>query len=118
MGLLRAGLGEYCNFGNCAGGAAPVGPDERTAGRSWVGTLDLAGNVAEWTGDFYDDRLYGRLEDGAVNPTGPESGSLRVLRGGLWGEPPEDIRPTLRARHTAVSHSDGRGFRIILQVVR
>ena len=109
---------EHANFGNCAGGTAPVGPEERTAGRSWVGALDLAGSVAEWTGDFYDDRLYGRLEDGAINPTGPESGSLRVLRGGSWGEPPEDIRPTLRARHTAVSHSDQRGFRIILHAPR
>lgn len=57
---------------------APVGsyPD----GASWVGALDLAGNVYEWVADWYGNYPSGRQ----VNPTGPQSGETRVLRGGSW----------------------------------
>ncbi|MCJ7735905.1 MAG: formylglycine-generating enzyme family protein [Anaerolineae bacterium] len=69
------------------GQTAPVG--SKPGGASWVGALDMTGNVWEWAADWYDDYPSGRQ----VNPTGPESGSYRVLRGGAW-----DYGDTIRLR--------------------
>ena len=64
-------------------GVAPVGsyPD----GASPYGALDLAGNVAEWTEDWYADSYpQGDQTITVVNPQGPATGEERVMRGGAW----------------------------------
>jgi formylglycine-generating enzyme required for sulfatase activity len=52
------------------------------AGASWVGALDLSGNVWEWVNDRFTETYYATLADEVVNPKGPETGSLRVSKGG------------------------------------
>jgi len=71
---------------------APVGsyPD----GASWVGALDMAGNVWEWVNDWYDSDYYGKLAD--ESPSGPVSGEYRVLRGGAWDGLDNDARSSDR----------------------
>ncbi len=44
---------------------------------------DMVGNVWEWVNDWYDPSYYATSL--ARNPTGPDEGDLRVLRGGCWG---------------------------------
>ncbi len=61
---------------------APVG--SYPAGASWVDALDLAGNVWEWVNDWYRVNYYANSR--AENPTGPDSGDYRVLRGGSWSD--------------------------------
>jgi formylglycine-generating enzyme required for sulfatase activity len=51
-----------------------------------LGIYDPVGNVWQWTADYYASDTYARAkaEGVATDPTGPATGSERVLRGGSW----------------------------------
>lgn len=57
---------------------APVGSFAPNA----FGLYDMHGNAWEWTADWHDDRYYAHSP--LADPQGPESGSVRVRRGGSW----------------------------------
>ena len=88
-------------------GLAPVGsfPDGRTP----TGLYDMAGNVAEWVADRFEDmpRGYGYEAGAQVNPTGPTTGATHVIRGGDYTEGAPGLRTTARARFSGVSPSIG-----------
>jgi formylglycine-generating enzyme len=82
--LLGAGLDGFL-------GAAPVTSYPRGASSS--GALNLAGNVAEWCADWYRPSYSGHT---GRDPRGPDTGIDKVLRGGSYDSPPEDLRTTRR----------------------
>lgn len=88
-------------------GIAPVG--SYAAGVSWVGALDMAGNLWEWTSSIYNPYPY-NANDGRENLN--DTASQRTLRGGSWNWIPLDARTAARDNPVQAS-SDWYGFRCV-----
>jgi formylglycine-generating enzyme required for sulfatase activity len=80
-------------------------------GASQYGILDMAGNVAEWVWDYYSAIYYQQAEATGLNPTGPASGTDRVIRGGSWDNPPFFARSVHRMNARPEETSLAVGFR-------
>jgi formylglycine-generating enzyme required for sulfatase activity/DNA-binding CsgD family transcriptional regulator len=84
---------------------APVG--DYPEGASVYGALDMAGNVYEWTADWYEPYRRTRQE----NPAGPLSGSEHIIRGGSWGDDLVHVRAAVRSHKDIPESSNFIGFR-------
>jgi formylglycine-generating enzyme required for sulfatase activity len=67
---------------------APVG--SYPEGISWVGAMDMSGNVWEWTSSIYMDYPYTATDGREVNDI-TDSSNKRVLRGGSWFHTGSDL---------------------------
>lgn len=75
------------------------------------GLFDVHGNVWEWGQDWYDGKLLG-----GTDPTGPTTGSLRVLRGGSWGNGARGLRSAYRSYAQPGARGDFLGFRLVRDI--
>jgi sulfatase modifying factor 1 len=84
----------------------PVGQKSPNA---W-GLCDMSGNVWEWCWDGFDSSAYqsGTMAD----PVGPQSGDLRVLRGGGWHGDASGARVAIRDHYVPSYRDDTISFRL------
>lgn len=98
-----------CNYFDMIEDTTPVGnysPD----GDSPFGCVDMAGNVWEWTGDYFAYEYYNTGP--FKNPTGPENGEHMVKRGGSWKRNPLDCRSAWRGFDSPNNKEPDYGFRL------
>jgi formylglycine-generating enzyme required for sulfatase activity len=81
------------------------------AANPW-GFFDMHGNVWEWTADRYHAAY--PTGNPVIDPTGPASGSNRVIRGGSWSNGGPSLRSAKRLSH-APSDRVNLGFRLSLR---
>ena len=111
--LYPWGTGIDCQVANyygpsgCYGGTNKVGSYE--GGKSSYGVYDMAGNVWEWVADWFSETYY--QISPVSNPSGPDSGQSRVLRGGSWNRLQYDVRVTNRNKYDPNYNNFDIGFR-------
>jgi formylglycine-generating enzyme required for sulfatase activity len=85
---------------------SPVGSFRANA----FGLYDMHGNACQWCADWYDAGYYDRSP--VDDPSGPDSGSSRVLRGGSWFNRPSRCRSANRSWFAPDGRGDSSGFRV------
>ncbi len=83
---------KQANFAGCFFAAVQI--DGLPESASPYGAYNMAGNMMEWTADWYDANYYANSP--LENPTGPDHGNFRVLRGGTWRHNAGNVRTTYR----------------------
>ncbi len=78
------------------------------------GIYDMLGNVREWCSDYFQEDLGSEAQ---VDPQGPETGTLRVIRNASWGYASNangSCRAAFRAANASTYSYSTIGFRIAL----
>jgi formylglycine-generating enzyme required for sulfatase activity len=83
------------------------------ASNAW-GLFDMHGNVWEWTADWYADS-YGSA-NAVTDPTGAETGTQRILRGGSWNNSGFICRSARRNKIAPHFRNSNIGFRVVLRI--
>jgi formylglycine-generating enzyme required for sulfatase activity len=97
---------------DCSALEGPCHPVGTIGSNAW-GIYDMHGNVGEWCLDWYDD-----YPGEVVDPFGPNTGSLRIHRGGSWDDMSRNCRSAYRAKDVPGLRRYTLGFRVVLAPVR
>jgi len=75
------------------------------------GLYDMHGNVWEWCQDWFGKHYY--QNSPTIDPSGPDSGEKRLMRGGSWNEVLMNARSAVREFNTPDVKYDDVGFRVV-----
>ncbi len=107
----HAGIGKLGNIGWYSGNSGhspkPVGLKQAIL----TDIYDLSGNVWEWSHDWYDANFYKKSQN-ATNPSGPDTGKERSLRGGSWNNNVAHCRIANRTSRFPDFRDGSIGFRV------
>ncbi len=92
--------------GNSGGGVHPVGQKQPNS----LGLYDMSGNVSEFNWDWLGNDYYSLSP--LVFPTGPDSGSYRLGRGGSWTNTLQGVRISFRPSAGPHYTHNNIGFRV------
>ena len=92
-------------------GLTTVAVGEKATGASYVGAVDMAGNVWEWAEDCWHDSYEGAPPDGSAWVLGCTDPERLVTRGGAYLSPASSLRTALRNSGPPDVHYSHRGVR-------
>jgi len=94
-----------CNlaaYNDCTG-REPI--ESNPGGASPYGALNMAGNVYEWTSDWYQSTYY--VGSPAENPQGPDSGERRTIRSASSNYNADSMRASVRGPDYEINEETG-----------
>jgi len=106
--LRKIGWYSYDGRWGSAGRPKPVGQFKPNM---W-GLYDMHGNVWEWCMDRYGQYSH----DPVVDPSGPEEGELRAIRGGSWYMDASNCRSATRRGVKPETQENSLGFRVVQDI--
>ena len=114
------------NYSGCTDDTEEVG--SHPTGASYYGLMDMAGNVRHWVNDWYLDTYYQACDNAncadpscdvlgvggkCVDPQGPVTGSIRVMRRSSWNVTAAGTRVSRRNGNNMSDSNPDSGFRCV-----